>query len=405
MTQPVVEQRNTVLALSFTNPLKLEANAEVASHVKVYADDELLVLGVDYTLDGVGDVGDLDEIEGVDAYLDEAIITSNLYDTYTIVHAPPMDQDTDLSGGGQFGLAFEGGLDAVVRRLQALASIVGRMLQLPVDATGIDVTLPHPIPSRALKWNEAGTALVNSGLDPDLGDVDIAQVVALSQPQLEANLLSTIAEAVDDSEAAQLAAESARDIAIGQAGDAATARGGAEAAQLAAEEARDIATAAAGANSPMEVQIVAAAAKATPADADLVGFVDTADSNKLKKLTWANAKAFLKTYFDGLYAGVAHTHTFASLTAKPTTLAGYGITDAADKIPTFNAVGSYIFAKRVSGSASVGEGSTVAGSQLRPTNAWGHTTGTSLAGTWVCLGRIAGAINDDDTSTLWGRIV
>jgi hypothetical protein len=32
---------------------------------------------------------------------------------------------------------------------------------------------------------------------------------------------------------------------------------------------------------------------------------------------------------DGRYAATAHTHTFASLTTKPTTLAGYGITDAA----------------------------------------------------------------------------
>jgi hypothetical protein len=31
----------------------------------------------------------------------------------------------------------------------------------------------------------------------------------------------------------------------------------------------------------------------------------------------------------GLYASITHTHTFASLTSKPTTLAGYGITDAA----------------------------------------------------------------------------
>lgn len=45
----------------------------------------------------------------------------------------------------------------------------------------------------------------------------------------------------------------------------------------------------------------AATGKATPVDADEVGIVDSAASNVLKKLTWANLKATLKTYFDTLY--------------------------------------------------------------------------------------------------------
>jgi len=42
-------------------------------------------------------------------------------------------------------------------------------------------------------------------------------------------------------------------------------------------------------------------AKTTPLDADLINIVDTADSNKQKKVTFTNVKAFLKTYFDTLY--------------------------------------------------------------------------------------------------------
>lgn len=41
--------------------------------------------------------------------------------------------------------------------------------------------------------------------------------------------------------------------------------------------------------------------KTTPADADYVGLMDSAASNILKKLSWANIKATLKTYFDALY--------------------------------------------------------------------------------------------------------
>lgn len=45
----------------------------------------------------------------------------------------------------------------------------------------------------------------------------------------------------------------------------------------------------------------AAASKATPVDTDEVGLVDSAASFGLKRLTWANLKATLKTYLDTLY--------------------------------------------------------------------------------------------------------
>jgi hypothetical protein len=45
----------------------------------------------------------------------------------------------------------------------------------------------------------------------------------------------------------------------------------------------------------------AATSKTTPVDADEMPLVDSAASNVLKKLTWANLKATLKTYFDSLY--------------------------------------------------------------------------------------------------------
>jgi hypothetical protein len=63
-----------------------------------------------------------------------------------------------------------------------------------------------------------------------------------------------------------------------------------------------------------------ATAKTTPVDADTVPLIDSAASNILKKLTWANVKATLKTYFDTLYQAT---------NAKLTTLAGQ--TWAADR--------------------------------------------------------------------------
>ncbi|HEX8586055.1 MAG TPA: hypothetical protein VF680_16800 [Allosphingosinicella sp.] len=48
-----------------------------------------------------------------------------------------------------------------------------------------------------------------------------------------------------------------------------------------------------------------ATSKTTPVDADMIPLMDSAASNIIKKLSWANVKATLKTYFDTLYATVA----------------------------------------------------------------------------------------------------
>lgn len=50
--------------------------------------------------------------------------------------------------------------------------------------------------------------------------------------------------------------------------------------------------------------VVAADSKTTPVDADNLPLNDSAASNGLKRLTWANLKATLKTYFDTLYSDV-----------------------------------------------------------------------------------------------------
>jgi len=51
--------------------------------------------------------------------------------------------------------------------------------------------------------------------------------------------------------------------------------------------------------------IVSYTAKTIPVDADLLPLTDSAASNAEKKITWANIKATLKTYFDTLYASSA----------------------------------------------------------------------------------------------------
>jgi hypothetical protein len=64
------------------------------------------------------------------------------------------------------------------------------------------------------------------------------------------------------------------------------------------------------------------AAKATPVDADILHLNDSAAANALKTHTFANLKAFLKTYFDSLYAALSHSHTIANVTSLQTELDG-----------------------------------------------------------------------------------
>lgn len=52
-----------------------------------------------------------------------------------------------------------------------------------------------------------------------------------------------------------------------------------------------------------------AATKSTPADADGISLWDSAANFGRKRLTWANLKATLKTYFDSIYSLTGHGHT------------------------------------------------------------------------------------------------
>ncbi len=56
--------------------------------------------------------------------------------------------------------------------------------------------------------------------------------------------------------------------------------------------------------SDFKTDVEASGTKATPIDADLFGYLNSAAANALVKFTWANIKAALKTYFDSLYQAV-----------------------------------------------------------------------------------------------------
>lgn len=60
--------------------------------------------------------------------------------------------------------------------------------------------------------------------------------------------------------------------------------------------------------------VTASTEKTTPVDADMVPITDSAASHILKKVSWANIKATIKTYTDTLYSNLAHIHVTADIT-------------------------------------------------------------------------------------------
>ena len=97
-----------------------------------------------------------------------------------------------------------------------------------------------------------------------------------------------------------------------------------------------------------------ATAKTTPVDADTVPVIDSAASNVLKKVTWANVKATLKTYFDTLYNLYVHPNHSGDVTSV-----GDGVQTIANDAVTYakmqNVVANDRMLGRVSGAGGVVE--------------------------------------------------
>lgn len=210
------------------------------------------------------------------------------------------------------------------------------------------------------------------------------------------------------------------------------------------------ATSFASASLAIEAIVHAASSKATPVDADETMLADSAASWGLKKLTWANIKATLKTYFDTLYYIVGGTdvavadggtgrssHTAYAVvcggtttTAAQQSIASVGssgqvlTSNGAAALPTFQSidisgtlagqsagdVGSMAFLAPVNSTAATyNPGATLAGSALNyagiQVSGGAATRGTTLSGTWRCMGQSArGSVDSATYASLWLRI-
>ena len=158
MTVTEKPARKIISGSGWSNPLTFDIYIESSSHIEVWADDELLDLGSDYT------VSDVANPAGFSVTITD---TGRAPDNFILIHTPPVVQGTDLSGGGVFGSAYMAGLDAVVRRLQAIEDRVRRAvvqtIDTPLDAA--QVTIEVGAAGSLLKVDASGNVVSGPNVD------------------------------------------------------------------------------------------------------------------------------------------------------------------------------------------------------------------------------------------------
>lgn len=187
MVQPVAQPRHAVQRSGFANPLTLDIKVTNQSFVHVYADDDLLTLGVDYTIDGLGDPNGIEitiiDVDDPGAYPDTL--------TFAAVFMPLVEQNADLSAGGRFGIAFEEAIDAIVRQSLSFDDRLRRSLILPPTYSGTEqVQFPLPEPGRVLVGNATSTGYESGPTVPE-----ISGIVGITD---QINIVAEIADEIVD---------------------------------------------------------------------------------------------------------------------------------------------------------------------------------------------------------------
>ncbi len=152
----------------------------------------------------------------------------------------------------------------------------------------------------------------------------------------------------------------------------------------------------------------AATAKSTPVDADQVGLMDSAASNIWKKLSWANIKATLKTYFDTLYATLV-SPTFTGVPLAPTAATGTDTTQIATTAYVQNELDDttiYFDEDDFDGTGAVGDPITVNALTLDSTPTNGSANGVTSDGVFDALaGKQATLVSATNIKTINGSTI
>lgn len=187
MTQSTAEIRHVVARTGFANPLTLGVLVEDPDYLKVYADDELLQVGVDYTVVGIGDANGVSitiiGAEDINEYVG--------YESFTALYDPVLQQGADLSLGGNFGRAFESALDFQNRQIQAVDDRVDRALKMPPNIDG-DMVLGQPVDGAVAAWdadtNQIVWRTISEGavLDPTAASIAFTPAGTITETNVQA---------------------------------------------------------------------------------------------------------------------------------------------------------------------------------------------------------------------------
>lgn len=101
----------------------------------------------------------------------------------------------------------------------------------------------------------------------------------------------------------------------------------------------------------------------------------------------ANAAFYSKAESDARFAPIAHTHTFASITAKPTTIAGYGITDlnALGDARWLSLTGGTVHSTTGGSDLTLGAAASLVTQLALGTSSAIGALGTTYSGAWTAL--------------------
>lgn len=259
------------------------------------------------------------------------VIPPAVGETITILRNVPFVQETDLENqGAYYAETVEAAFDLMVMRDQQLSERLDRAVVIPASADASDLDeLVEDILRLADSADEIDTV---AGIAGDVSAVaaDTANITTVANNiagvnTVAANVTGVNTVAASDASVSTVASNIAdvQSVAANMSDIQAAPQAASD-----AEDARDFAYAWSSAAEDVPVDdgvrsgfsafhwaqkaaaivtggiaaaIHSAEAKTTPHDNDEWGYADSEDGWKLKKWTWANTKAALKTYFDGLY--------------------------------------------------------------------------------------------------------
>lgn len=164
MTEPVRTPAQQTPVSGFANPMTLTGiYCDAAADLAVYADNTLLTLGEDYSVDNLNDA-DGPEVT-ITAPEDWAA-----YELFTVFYKPTITQNSDLSLGGVFGSAYEEGLDRLARRMRAVDFFLNRAVTLSPNSDIDSAGLTIDVVADGHFWKYSGGRMVDAGDVTDIAD-------------------------------------------------------------------------------------------------------------------------------------------------------------------------------------------------------------------------------------------